>query len=70
MANVHSRRAPISLEGISIDYKELRMLRRCVSENGKISPARMTGFTRIQQRQLKKAIENARFLALIPYTVE
>lgn len=51
-----------------IDYKDIDTLRDFVSENGKITPARLTGTRAIYQRQLGVAIKRARFLALLPYT--
>jgi small subunit ribosomal protein S18 len=66
----HNRKNALSQKDLVIDYKELRVLRRCVTENGKMMPARMTGFSRSQQKRLKSAVENARFLALLPYTVQ
>ncbi len=70
MSNYHHARQAEAQENLVVDFKELRMLRRCMTENGKIMPARMTGFSRVQQRQLKKAIENARYLALLSYVVK
>ena len=52
----------------SIDYKELDVLRDFVGENGKITPARLTGTRAIYQRQLTTAIKRARFLAMLPYS--
>ena len=52
----------------SIDYKDLDILRDFVGENGKITPARLTGTKAHYQRQLDTAIKRARFLALLPYT--
>lgn len=52
----------------SIDYKDLDILRDFVGENGKITPARLTGTRAIYQRQLTTSIKRARFLALLPYT--
>ena len=52
----------------SIDYKDLDILRDFVGENGKITPARLTGTRAIYQRQLTVAIKRARFLALLPYS--
>ena len=52
----------------SIDYKDLDILRDFVGENGKITPARLTGTRAIYQRQLTNAIKRARFLALLPYS--
>ncbi len=51
-----------------VDYKDLDVLRDFVSENGKITPARLTGTSAKYQRQLNVAIKRARFLALLPYT--
>ena len=52
----------------SIDYKDLDILRDFVGENGKITPARLTGTRAIYQRQLTTAIKRARFLAILPYS--
>ncbi|MDR2991835.1 MAG: 30S ribosomal protein S18, partial [Burkholderiaceae bacterium] len=51
-----------------IDYKDLDTLRDFIGENGRITPARLTGTRAIYQRQLNTAIKRARFLALLPYT--
>jgi small subunit ribosomal protein S18 len=51
-----------------IDYKDVDTLRDFIGENGKITPARLTGTRAIYQRQLSTAIKRARFLALIPYS--
>lgn len=53
-----------------IDYKDTRLLQRYVSERGKIVPRRITSVSAKKQRELAKAIKRARFLALMPYTVE
>jgi small subunit ribosomal protein S18 len=50
------------------DYKDLDTLKDFIGENGKITPARLTGTRAIYQRQLDTAIKRARFLALMPYT--
>ncbi|WP_119154364.1 30S ribosomal protein S18 [Caldimonas tepidiphila] len=52
----------------SIDYKDIDVLRDFIGENGKITPARLTGTRAIYQRQLSTAIKRARFLALLPYS--
>ena len=52
----------------SIDYNDLDILRDFVGENGKITPARLTGTRAIYQRQLTTSIKRARFLALLPYS--
>ncbi|MEN7529216.1 MULTISPECIES: 30S ribosomal protein S18 [unclassified Cupriavidus] len=51
-----------------IDYKDLDTLKDFVGDNGKITPARLTGTKAHYQRQLDTAIKRARFLALVPYT--
>ena len=51
-----------------IDYKDLKLLKEYITENGKIIPARLTGTSAKYQRQLTKAIKRARHLALLPYT--
>lgn len=56
-------------EGIeTIDYKDLNLLKQFIGENGKIVPSRVTGTRARYQRQLSKAVKQARFLALLPYT--
>jgi small subunit ribosomal protein S18 len=50
-----------------IDYKDVRMLRRFVSERGKIIPSRITAVSGKKQRELATAIKRARILALLPY---
>mgnify|MGYP002365907384 CR=1 FL=1 len=51
-----------------IDYKDVDTLRDFIGENGKITPARLTGTRAFYQRQLTVAIKRARFLALVPYS--
>ena len=51
-----------------IDYKDVETLRDFVGENGKITPARLTGTRAFFQRQLTTCIKRARFLALLPYS--
>jgi small subunit ribosomal protein S18 len=56
-------------EGIThVDYKDLELLKAYVSESGKIVPARITGTKAKYQRQLTRAIKQARYLALMPYS--
>ena len=51
-----------------IDYKDIKLLSRYVSEKGKITPSRITNVSRSKQKDLSMAIKRARFLALISYT--
>jgi small subunit ribosomal protein S18 len=50
-----------------VDYKDVGMLRRAMSEKGKIRSARITGSCRRHQKQLATAIKRARELGLLPY---
>ncbi|OQC11002.1 MAG: 30S ribosomal protein S18 [Tenericutes bacterium ADurb.Bin087] len=52
-----------------IDYKDVELLKRFVTPNGKITPRRVTGTSAKYQRQLAVAIKNARFMGLLPYYV-
>ena len=52
----------------AIDYKDTNLLRKFISDRGKIRARRVTGVTAQQQRQIAKAIKNAREMALLPYT--
>ncbi len=51
-----------------IDYKDIKLLSRYISEKGKITPSRITNVSRSKQLDLSKAIKRARFLALMSYT--
>ncbi len=50
-----------------IDYKDPVLLKRFISERGKIMPSRITAVSAKKQRELASAIKRARFLALLPY---
>ncbi len=50
----------------SIDYKDAELLGRFMTERGKIMPARTTGTSALQQRQLRRAIRRARVMGLLP----
>ena len=51
-----------------IDYKQVDLLRRYVTERGKIRPRRQTGMCAKHQRRMATAIKRARHLALLPYS--
>lgn len=57
-------------KNIVIDYKAADMLRRYVTEDGKIRPRRQTGTCAKHQRELAAAIKRARQIALLPFTGE
>lgn len=50
-----------------IDYKDVELLKKFISPNGKITPRRVTGTKAKYQRQLATAIKRARQMALLPY---
>lgn len=53
-----------------IDYKDVKLLQRFVSERGKILPSRITAVSAKKQRALSRAIKRARNLALLPYVAQ
>ncbi|NNE20970.1 MAG: 30S ribosomal protein S18 [Rhizobiales bacterium] len=62
---------PFSGEGApKIDYKDVKLLQRYVSERGKIVPSRITAVSAKKQRELARAIKRARFMAFLPYVVK
>jgi small subunit ribosomal protein S18 len=52
-----------------IDYKDVKLLQRFISERGKIVPSRITAVSTRKQRELAQAIKRARFLGLLPYSL-
>ena len=57
-------------DAIKIDYKDVRLLQRFISDSAKISPKRNSGVSTTKQRALAQAIKRARFLGLLPYVVK
>ena len=53
-----------------VDYKEVEKLRKYISERGKIVPRRISGSCAKHQRQLTEAIKRARFMALLPFSLD
>ena len=51
-----------------IDYKDIKLLTRYISEKGKIIPSRITNVSRSKQKELSMAIKRARFLSLMSFT--
>jgi small subunit ribosomal protein S18 len=54
----------------AIDYKDVRLLSRYMSERGKIVPSRITAVSATKQRELATAIKRARYLGLLPYMIQ
>ena len=60
------KNCPLSVQGApKIDYKNIKLLRRYISENGKILPSRITNVSQKKQRELSLSIKRARNLALL-----
>jgi small subunit ribosomal protein S18 len=56
----------IATQNLTVDYKHPEVLRRFVTDKGKILPRRITGTSAKNQRRLVREIKKARFLALLP----
>ncbi|MFY0409173.1 30S ribosomal protein S18 [Solicola sp. PLA-1-18] len=60
---------PLKAAGVTvIDYKDTALLRKFISDRGKIRARRVTGVSVQEQRKIAMAIKNAREMALLPYT--
>ena len=60
---------PLLAAGVSyVDYKDTALLRKFISDRGKIRARRVTGVSVQEQRKIATAIKNAREMALLPYT--
>jgi small subunit ribosomal protein S18 len=58
----------LAREGVTdVDWKDVTLLRKFISDRGKIRSRRVTGLTPQQQRQVATAVKNAREMALLPY---
>ena len=65
MAEFRRRRAKLRVKAEEIDYKNVDLLKRFVSDKGKINPSRVTGANAKLQRKIAKAIKRARVLESI-----
>ena len=60
---------PLKTAGVEkVDYKDVNVLRKFISDRGKIRARRVTGVSVQQQREIAKAVKNAREMALLPYS--
>lgn len=64
------KRKPFLDEVTYVDYKDIRLLRKFMTDRGKITPRRITGATAKQQRMVANAVKRARILALVPFVRE
>ena len=66
MAIYRRRLSPLKTTD-TVDYKDVELLSKFLTEQGKILPRRVTGLTTKQQTRLTKAVKRARILALLPF---
>jgi small subunit ribosomal protein S18 len=66
MAIYRRKLSPLKTTDV-IDYKDVELLSKFLTEQGKILPRRVTGLTTKQQTRLTKAVKKARILALLPF---
>lgn len=65
------KKCPFTAAGIrEIDYKDVELLKRFITERGKILPRRITGVSSSHQKMLTNAIKRARHMALLPFVGE
>ena len=69
IARVNRKELTAKLKPEEIDYKRLDVLSRFLTPFGKIEPARRTGATRSQQTRIVRAIKRARYLGLLPFSI-
>lgn len=66
---VRRQRTPLLKADVSlVDYKDMALLRRFISDRGKIRSRRVTGISAQQQREVARAVKSAREMALLPYS--
>ena len=61
---------PFSSSKDKIDYKDIKILTKFISERGKIIPSRISAVSSKKQRELSRAIKRARYIGLMPYVVK
>lgn len=62
-----AKRCPLCMEGVIVDYKDVALLKKHVSERGKILGRARTGVCASHQRQLTRNIKRARYVALMSF---
>jgi len=55
---------------VKVDYKNIQLLRKFLSDSGKVLPSRITAVSTKHQRHLSRAVKQARYLALVPYIAD
>lgn len=69
MENKEQKKSEAKVEPV-VDYKDVRMLSKFISERGKIIPSRINSQPIKRQREIAKAIKRARILALLPFVAK
>jgi len=65
------KQCPLTASGIKkIDYKDVELLKEFITERGKVLPRRISGISYYYQKRLKKAVKQARYMALLPFVTE
>ncbi len=65
---LRKKRNALLAEGVEhVDWKDVQLLRKFISDRGKIRARRVTGLTPRQQKRVAAAIKNAREMAMLPY---
>ncbi|MCU0640348.1 MAG: 30S ribosomal protein S18 [Candidatus Krumholzibacteria bacterium] len=64
---VSNKPCKFCIDKMEIDYKDEMLLRRFVTDRGKITPRRITGTCALHQRQLAHAVKRARAIAILPF---
>ena len=62
-----AKKCPLCMEDITVDYKDVPLLRKHITERGKILGRAKTGICATHQRQVKKEVKGARYVALLPF---
>ena len=67
--DIRKKTCPLSNKNSpKVDYKDVKLLSRYITEKGRIIPSRVTYVSRKKQKELSKAIKRARYLAIMSYT--
>ena len=62
-----AKRCPLCEAGIVVDFKDVQLLRKYISERGKIQGRARSGICARHQRQVTRAVKRARYVALLPF---
>jgi len=64
---IRAKRCPLCEAGIVVDFKDVQVLRKYISERGKILGRARTGICSKHQRQITRGVKRARYVALLPF---